>query len=251
MNDSMRIAVVLASEENVSPAGPIKVYVISDFPILLEGLHTFSQKESSIRILGASSTLPLHEMPWGTPAPDVVLLDLDAAPDTVLPWLRQSVMERDLKVLLFSRREDPALQDQAMQAGARGLVDHRTRLGSLINALEKVHRGEIVLSQGATTRMLRNWVRTPSPHHDPVLQQLSALTNKEVKILASLLSQAGDPAKVIAQGLHISESTLRNHLTSIYGKMGVHSRHALMSHAMRNGIAQRLSPHHAFRDGTP
>lgn len=242
---------MLATDQSFQGARPIKVYVISDFPILLEGLRAIAQSRSSIEILGTSSSLSGHEMPWGTQAPDVVLLDLETGPDKVLPWLRRSVQEQSAKVLLFSRREDPQLQDQAIQAGARGLVDHRTRLDTLVSALEKVHLGEIVLSQGATSRMLRSWAGATHPQHDQVLQQLSALTSKEVKILATLLSQSGDPAKVIAKGLHISESTLRNHLTSIYGKMGVHNRHALMSHAMRNGIAQKLAPHHALQDGTP
>lgn len=234
---------VLASDPHFKDTHPIKVYVISDFPILLEGLHACTQARPAFQILGTSSTLSPNEMPWGGETPDVVLLDLETVPDQVLSWLQHSVQEHHLKVLLFCRREDPALQDQAMQAGALGLVDHRTRMDTLVGALEKVHRGEIVLSQGAAARMLRSWASGTQPQHDHVLQQLSALTNRELKILRSLLSQAGDPAKVIAQDLHISESTLRNHLTSIYGKMGVHNRHALMSHAMRHGIAQRLALH--------
>lgn len=238
-----------ARGQEFKDTGPVKVFVISDFPILLEGLHAMAQQRSAIEILGTSTTLPPDGMLRGNEAPDVVLLDLETVPDQVLGWLRRSVQEYSAMVLLFSRREDPALQDQAMRAGARGLVDHRTRLDTLVHALEKVHRGEIVLSQGATLRMLRNWADAHPAQQDPVLVQLSALTRREVKILASLLSQAGDPAKVIAQGLHISESTLRNHLTSIYEKMGVHNRHALMSHAMRNGIAQKLAPHPALRHG--
>jgi DNA-binding NarL/FixJ family response regulator len=239
---------VLATDQRFTSVPPIKVYVISDFPILLEGLQAFTQTRPAVQILGTASTLPFDDMPWGAETPDVVLLDLETVPDQVLRWLRHSVQERHLKVLLFCRREDPALQDQAMQAGALGLVDHRTRMDTLVSALEKVHRGEVVLSQGAATRMLRSWANGTQPQHDPVWQQLSALTQRELKILSSLLSQAGDPAKAIAQDLHISESTLRNHLTSIYGKMGVHNRHALMSHAMRHGIAQRLAQQPAHRE---
>ena len=45
-----------------------------------------------------------------------------------------------------------------------------------------------------------------------------------------------------AERLHISESTLRNHLTSIYSKMGVRNRNGLTSLAGRNGLSNKLKP---------
>jgi DNA-binding NarL/FixJ family response regulator len=48
---------------------------------------------------------------------------------------------------------------------------------------------------------------------------------------------SGEPGKTIAEKLHISESTLRNHLTSIYDKLGVANRHGLLAYAYQNGFA--------------
>ena len=50
------------------------------------------------------------------------------------------------------------------------------------------------------------------------------------------VTYAGATAKVIAEKLHISEHTLRNHLTSIYDKLGVANRLELFAYAHKNGL---------------
>ena len=62
---------------------------------------------------------------------------------------------------------------------------------------------------------------------------MKTLTSREKKIVETLMSNAGASAKVIADTLHISESTLRNHLGSIYHKLGVPNRLGLLDYMRR------------------
>jgi PAS domain S-box-containing protein len=65
------------------------------------------------------------------------------------------------------------------------------------------------------------------------LPELSRLTSREYEIVVRLAS--GDRVPAIARGLFLSESTVRNHLTSVFRKFGVHSQHELMGrlHSLR------------------
>lgn len=74
---------------------------------------------------------------------------------------------------------------------------------------------------------------------DPEQRKIDALTERE--IVAVTAAHAGANARAIAEKLHTSEHTLRNYLTSIYGKLGVDSRLALFAYAHKHGLAGPLS----------
>jgi DNA-binding NarL/FixJ family response regulator len=71
---------------------------------------------------------------------------------------------------------------------------------------------------------------------DPDQIRISRLTARERELIVALLCSDTEPGKVIAHRLCISEQTLRNHLSSIYGKLGVHSRLGLHAFAVRHGL---------------
>lgn len=231
-------------DNNVAQSSRVRVFVLSDFQLMLQSLANLIRSRPERYVLqGVSDTLDTDRPPWGECKPDVVLLDLDGDPERSLAWLRHWRAAIDLKALLMTRHETPAIYDQAMLAGARGLIDRRSSPEHLLVALERVCKGEIWLDHASTARLLGGLTdRDQRKAVDPVASQLALLTQREQTILGALLAHGGEPAKVVATRLHISESTLRNHLTSIYEKVGVSNRNGLLSHALRSGLAERLAP---------
>jgi len=67
---------------------------------------------------------------------------------------------------------------------------------------------------------------------------VASLTLKERKIIAALVHGSGTPAKLLADQLCISEHTLRNHLTSIYRKLGVYNRLELYAYATKHQLGE-------------
>jgi DNA-binding NarL/FixJ family response regulator len=61
------------------------------------------------------------------------------------------------------------------------------------------------------------------------------LTDRELQVITAIL-KSNNPGKIIANELGISESTLRNKLSVIYEKLGVHNRQGLFSYAHENGL---------------
>ena len=83
--------------------------------------------------------------------------------------------------------------------------------------------------------------RDAPPKPDPEHRKIDSLTDREREIVAAATANAGANARAIAESLGISESTLRNHLTSIYSKLGVDSRLALFAYAHKHDLARPKS----------
>jgi len=171
---------------------------------------------------------------------DMVLLDIDSAPEAVVPLINTLRQVSQAKILLITRLSDLALQDKAIMAGARGIVDRSISPVMLLTAIEKVDQGEVWLSKIATGRIFIDLLRTNgnSSNNEVTTSKVSLLTGREQEIVAFIACNGGESGKTIANKLCISESTLRNHLTVIYQKLEVVNRHGLIAFAFQNGLAE-------------
>lgn len=212
---------------------PLRVFAISDFPLLLAALASLLAAQTPrLALAGTAATTPL---PLDGADSDVVLLDLDGDAEPTLALVR-ALAARGGKVLLLTRQQERGLQDRAIMLGARGLLARDTDEAQLLTAIEKVHQGQLWLDREATGRIFGELSRhggMPLPDASVVPPPLS---EQEKKIVAILMANSGEPAKLIAGKLHISESTLRNHLTVIYKKFGVSNRHGLLGYVLQHGL---------------
>lgn len=173
-----------------------------------------------------------HLLPACTP--DLILADLDSEENSE-PLAALSA-HGPLKILALSSAVDPTIQDQAILAGASGVLDKREEVSTLLKALRKLHEGEMWMDRITTSRIFRELARQKAAlAPDSEASRLKTLTNRERQTVESLMSSPAAPAKVLAQGLSISEHTLRNHLTSIYAKLGVANRTELYAFVQQRG----------------
>lgn len=223
----------------------IRVFLISDYQLASYGMASLLEAQADrFSLLASARTFDLATLEGVSACcPDVVLIDIDSHPDEVLPFiakLHQSVPKT--KILLLTRLDDSSLQDRAVINGARGVIDKNTRPDAIVTAITKVHQGQIWLDRSATGRLFVELSRMGSkPAADVVADKLASLTEREQRIVTFIASNSGEPGKTLAAKLCISESTLRNHLTSIYEKLGVVNRNGLLSYAFQNGLTTGLT----------
>jgi two-component system, NarL family, nitrate/nitrite response regulator NarL len=166
------------------------------------------------------------------------VLDLDGEAGTDAVGLLNLHLPAKVLVLVSSPFSD--LHDSAVLAGARGVVEKREQPQTLLKAVEKVCAGEMWIDRSATGRIFMELSRRkPQMQPDPEMRRIDQLTPRERQLVAALAGDAAAPGKVMAQRLHISEHTLRNHLTSIYGKLGVSNRVELYAFAHRHGFTRQ------------
>jgi two-component system, NarL family, nitrate/nitrite response regulator NarL len=217
---------------------PIRVLLISNFRLLSESLATLiKSRPKTFALVGvADSVARAREWIAKTPI-DVVLLDIDSHTGALAQLITELHSSAKANILLLTRMDNHTQEDQAIMAGAHGLIDRDTSPDALLSALQKINEGQIWLNREATGRIFvelsRQGAKTTQEHS---AGKASCLTEREQQIVAAIACNVGKPGKTIADTLHISESTLRNHLTSIYDKLGVANRHGLLAYAFQNGL---------------
>ena len=218
--------------------GPsIKVHLVA-LPLVLWGLEQLlrgAHPQFEFEIVSTASfvheSLPLLERH----APDVVVLDLDGVESA--DDLSELQANARAKLIVLTASHDRALLDRVVMAGVRGVVKKCEPPQILLKAIEKVHEGELWIDRGAAGRIFLEMARQKAAQrNDPQKSKIATLTSRERQTIAAVAGDASAPGKVIASRLCISEHTLRNHLTSIYSKLGLSSRLDLYAYATRHSL---------------
>jgi DNA-binding NarL/FixJ family response regulator len=198
-------------------ASVIRIAVVDDHPHVAIALRALLDRTPDIRLVAESRRGSDVAALVRQAHPDVLLLDLFIEPqfDALTMVRRLRADFPDLKVCLLSAHLEPSLVRDLLQAGACGYIlkddDYVSRIDTIVRDLAD---GRVYLSPQAYEALAQ------ATRAEGTEQPLS---EREIEILR--LAQRGLPNPQIAQALHISPGTVRNHLCALYDKLGVHSRH--------------------------
>jgi len=214
---------------------PIQVHLVAQ-PLVCWGLERLVQTaHPRLEVAGMAASMTDSMALLERNAPDVLVLDLDG--DETGDALVQVQARSGMKVLVLTGSPDMDMLDRAVLAGVRGVVKKREPPATLLKAIEKVHDGELWIDRGATSRIFMEMARQKaSERNDPEKSKIATLTMRERQTIVAVASDASAPGKVIAGRLCISEHTLRNHLTSIYSKLGLSNRLDLYAYASKHSL---------------
>lgn len=216
-------------------APSIRVFLIAQ-PLIVWGLERLVQSASRpcCELAGSATSVEESLFALRQQRADVAILAVGALPtETVIDFCARS----GVKTLLLTGSRDSAWLDSVMIGGVRGVVHTEYGADVLLKAVEKVHQGELWIDRGATARIfLAIAARKAAEWDDPERSKIATLTHRERQTIAALASDASAQGKVLAGRLCISEHTLRNHLTSIYDKLGVSNRLDLYAYATRHRL---------------
>lgn len=219
-------------------AEPIRVLIVDDHPALVWGLERLIDGERPRMQVVACTSDPHQALEFAQKTrPTVVLLDLDLNGFSGVELIPKLLERTDALILIVTGSGSVDTHRRAVLAGARGIVQKSQPAALILKAIEKVAAGELWLDRSLTAEVFAQLTsRQPAPPVDPVQQRIATLTPRERQIVLRLAAQPGAPIKRVAQQLHISESTLRNHLTSVYEKLAVSNRLELLDLAFRHGL---------------
>ena len=219
----------------------IRVLLADDHSVTLWGLgQLVDSAQPRMRVVGtASSCAALMSHPE-LPQTDVVLLDLGLSDANAIDCVRQLVDTIGVKVVLLTGDLNPSHHREAVMRGARGVVLKSQPTDDILDAIERVHTGEVCFA-GSLMSMLLGAVPglpgvRPAPKDDATLR-IETLTPKERQVIQAMVEHCGAKSLVVADALGMSEHTLRNHLTVIYSKLGVQGKLNLYVHAIEHRLA--------------
>jgi DNA-binding NarL/FixJ family response regulator len=216
------------------PGEPIRVLLVCDLPVVAWGLERLIDDAApEMRCTGVAVT-PVEALGRQRTEPaDVIVLDMDG--DNGIGTIPQLLGDGRQRVLALTGGRDSALHDAAVLAGASGVLSKRDPAEMLPRAIAKVHGGEFWVDRAATVRILMAVARQKAAIH-PERDKFARLTRKERLTVAEVARDAAAATRDIAARLHISEHTLRNHLSSIYAKLEVGGRLELFAWVARHGV---------------
>lgn len=223
---------------------PIRVMLIDDHNTMLWGLQRLLEApECQMTVVASATTVAAAREQLAHCQPDVVLLDLDLDGTCSLDLLPELLAVDGTRVLIFTGSRDQSLLDRAIRGGARGLLRKDAPAEHVIKAIAKVSQGELWIDHAMMARVLQELTRPVAARKpDPEAGRLATLTAREHKIIASVVAGNGALNRSLAQSLFISEHTLRNHLVSIYKKLGVANRLELYVYAVKHHLGEADSP---------
>jgi DNA-binding NarL/FixJ family response regulator len=209
-------------------AEQVRVLVVDDHPIVLDGVTLALHNTSWLRVAGYARCGRDAITAVQTLRPDVVLLDL-RLPDMLGPEAVQALRSRDpsVKVIMFTAYPDHAALDAALAAGAHGVVVKDSEPADLVDVIRRVMAGERV-----------GWVVDTGAGSGGVLLNRKlrehGLTRREYDILRHVAMGQTNPE--IATALGLTRNTVKTYLQRALEKLGARNRVEALSRANQLGI---------------
>jgi DNA-binding NarL/FixJ family response regulator len=228
---------------------PIRILLVDNQQIVLWGLEKLINSEKPrMEIIGIAVNISDAKRIATEEKPDIIILNIYLDDSDCVNSIPDLINNRDTRVVIFTEIYDKEAIDRAVLNGARGVVHKKEPMQTILRAIEKIHEGELWLDRITTGRIfLQNSRMQGKASHDTNTKKITTLTRKECIILRAFSDGAGgEQNKQIAAKLCISEHTLRNHLTSIFSKLGIKNRFSLFAYAKQHfqQSSGLLSPTH-------
>jgi DNA-binding NarL/FixJ family response regulator len=197
-------------------SGTIRVVVADDSFIVRGGLRNAVEALPGFAVVGEASTGREAVGAARTLRPDIVLMDLRMPDGDGIAATRQITAELpEVRTLVVTWSDEPIHLRDAFIAGAKGYLVHgRFNPAELAATMRALAEGDISMMPVIAAGMIAESDRDPSSR--------VILTKRELELLR--LVQRGRRNREIARELGIEEKTVKNHINSIYSKLGIASR---------------------------
>ncbi len=211
----------------------IKVALADDHPVFRLGVRSLLEPESDLTLVGEATNGMETMLLLERYEPDVLLLDLRMPVMDGLEVLNE-IAKRKLRVqtilMLSESGRDKAIR--AVRLGARGILFKEQDAALLAKSIRKVSQGEVWIDNPILSEALESLVKKPPGTGGSGDKKHGGLSARELEVVRCV--SLGLRNKEVADKLGVSEATVKNHLTSVYSKLGVSDRLELILYAIHN-----------------
>ena len=200
---------------------PIRVAVVNDYSVVIAGvaamLAPFRDRVEVVeRHVG---TAPCR-------AVDLVLYDTFGALRDPASSIESIATSTGARVVVFSWLAAPAFVQRTLEAGAAGFIPKTTEPGPLVERLERIHRGELVVPEPGPRSLTLGGGDWPGAQ--------AGLTAREAEILTLIVR--GLPNQEIAEAMFLSINSVKTYIRTAYRKIGAATRTQAVLWGVRNGF---------------
>lgn len=213
----------------------IKVLVVDDHQIFLDGIVSLLTDEPNIKIVGTAHNGKQAIDHIKNTTTDVVLMDINMPEmDGIEATKALRKSHPDLKILMLTMHNEPRFIKECLELGAKGYVLKNISKDDLLKAIETVYQDKPYLDQETQERLISsisNAEEEDTKNYDELAAQI---TQRELEILQ--LIALGLTSQDIATKLFISKNTVETHRKNMLAKLNVNNTAALLKIAYKKGL---------------
>jgi DNA-binding NarL/FixJ family response regulator len=221
------------------PKQPAKqrIILVDDHEVVRLGLKSLLERHPQFDVIAEASSAREAIEKTDQMKPDVVVMDIRLPGTSGIEACEQIVTKHpNVKVIMLTSYAEDEMLFSAIRAGASGYILKQIGSDDLVKALEAVSRGEALLDPAVTQRVFQEVRRAVKEEEASAFQHLS---QQEKHVL--LLVSEGKTNREIAIILGRSARTIQLHLNRVYRKLGVETRTAAATVAVRASLVRELA----------
>jgi DNA-binding NarL/FixJ family response regulator len=204
-----------------------RVLIIDDHAMVREGVAQIIEQAEDLSVCCSASTANEGLEKLRKLKPDLVLVDITLPGKNGVEFIKDARAFRpDLLILAMSMHDESLYAERVLRAGGRGYIRKQEGGDKLIEAMRRVLRGEIAVSEKVASRVLETFSGRKT-----MASPLEGLSDRELEVF-QLIGQ-GRTMKEIGAALHLSPKTIEVHRAHIRQKLRIKSAAELVAYAAR------------------
>jgi len=199
---------------------PIRVLIVDDHTVVRLGLRTLLSHTAGFRVVGEAQTVAEAVQLNEQTRPDVVLMDVRLPDGSGVEACRRIKADHpETRVVMLTSYSDEEAIVGAVMAGASGYLLKQADAERLTQSIRDAAAGDSTLDPRAAGALLTQFRELSAKQAEA---ELAGLTDRERRMLA--LIAEGYTNRAIGEVLHLSEKTVRNHVSQLLRKLGFQRR---------------------------
>ncbi len=213
----------------------VSILLVERRPLIRQGIQRLLEDSGHVTVLGDAVDCDEAIRLARRQRPRVIVINLNGSAVSVLDGARKLGRQfADIAVLVISPQADLVIQERLLQSGVAGCIDSRCSLDDLLEAIDRVSRGQRYLSDELAQKLAAR--RLPGAER-PLFDDL---THRELQIL--LLVAEGRNTAQIARELCLTQKTVNTYRNRLLDKLDVGTEVGLLHLALRHGLVQGPEP---------
>ena len=198
----------------------IRVLIVDDHAVVRIGLRSLLSHTSGFRVVGEAGTVAEALAMADQANPDVVLMDIRLPDGSGVEACREiKKTHPDMRIVMLTSYSDEEAIVGSVMAGANGYLLKQADSDQLTRAIREAADGASALDPRAAGALLNQFRELSAKQAEA---ELAGLTDRERRMLA--LIAEGYTNRAIGEVLHLSEKTVRNHVSQLLRKLGFQRR---------------------------
>jgi DNA-binding NarL/FixJ family response regulator len=203
------------------------ILIVDDHPLVRAGFAQLIGDAPDLNVCGEAGDMASALQLVDSITPDLAIIDLSLAGGSGLDLIEHiKARNSEILMLVASMHDESLYAERVLAAGARGYINKQEAQEKIIQAIRRVLKGKVYLSEHMTESILNNMVRGSDDK-----QGINSLSNRELQVF-EMIGQGLAPSRMAKQ-LNLSIKTIETHQAHIKKKLGVSSAHQLTHRAIR------------------